>query len=860
MKNIFNNSFKIIFFLHILICIINSQTIKLVDGAYSETITIENEYKFLVEVEKEKDLPYLKVKVEGIDKNSDVNHVISYYQDDSNYKERKQLSQGFTKTTVMWLTKKQVEKDFYLSVECGIYPCSFKLDFAKYDNIELELDEQYTYYVTKENKDMTFLFLENDNLEIENKEEYIMSIWAKGAKSITTDLKGGKYEQGCLSHKEYYRVNLADYYNASSYTLMITGTEGDLINVGSFLFKQNKNESETTLIRDLKFEVNGIEITGCLKAHETTTFVLAKESANKNIEIPYDLDNNVFIEPLEIEEESLSYTLDNIKDQDIFYSYQFKNYIQYEQGKNKDIPQLISSFFIKAIIQGEVVGIFPRNQEDFKYLTYGIYNLLKEQDISASIAKCNNYPLCQLDKSSVRENAEKISKNKFSFYTFNKTEWGNITPISKNQNILLISCHKGFNIDINHPTCLILENIETDNDKVKIKDDLNERFFPIYKYILKDNENKYFFEQKSSNIYLNIELISGDIQITIDPKTEPLVKNNKKLYILDSGKDYTVTIKAKENSYYFFGDIYPSFFSDNMRMFSGSNYFLNSNDIDIVPYDFNNYQFAKNYFFGIYPIDCDISLSIKKESDNEGQTQSIEKGKFYQDVESTLDTTYHLTCKDPEKCYYYISFFNLDEKNGITLPHNQPQSFEFNSKIKMLQFSYVHIRDDYDVKISFNYKNNVDFKIKFYIDEQEFKDLTIDREKSFTINASTFREKCKNFKYMCNLFFSVQAPNDIEKQLLQITIDTIKEEKPPEKESDAPKKDDDDDDDDDDNTALYVVIVLLSVVLMVCMILGAFFFQKYKKNKDLLENINATSFSEGKRNEDDDNETNLLHN
>jgi len=69
---------------------------------------------------------YLKIRVEGNDdedEDDNINHIISYYNDDS-FNERKQLAQSLTKKTVMWLNSKQIKNDFYIGIECSTTPCS----------------------------------------------------------------------------------------------------------------------------------------------------------------------------------------------------------------------------------------------------------------------------------------------------------------------------------------------------------------------------------------------------------------------------------------------------------------------------------------------------------------------------------------------------------------------------------------------------------------------------------------------------------------------------------------------------------------------------------------------------------------
>ena len=46
--------------------------------------------------------------------------ILSYYQEDSTFTNRKQLSLNSSDTTIMWLNKEQIKNGFYFSIECGV--------------------------------------------------------------------------------------------------------------------------------------------------------------------------------------------------------------------------------------------------------------------------------------------------------------------------------------------------------------------------------------------------------------------------------------------------------------------------------------------------------------------------------------------------------------------------------------------------------------------------------------------------------------------------------------------------------------------------------------------------------------------
>ena len=107
----------------------------------------------------------IKIQIDGA--NPDNNYVISYYKDDSTFTNRNQLSQSLSGKSFMWLNNQQIKNGFYLSVECSDLPCEYSLKVALKEKIEIELGKPYSYYVTEENKETSFIVHGNQtDLEI----------------------------------------------------------------------------------------------------------------------------------------------------------------------------------------------------------------------------------------------------------------------------------------------------------------------------------------------------------------------------------------------------------------------------------------------------------------------------------------------------------------------------------------------------------------------------------------------------------------------------------------------------------------------------------------------------------------------
>ena len=158
------------------------------ESNFTDNYNIKSCLKFNVTFGKDYDYSNLKINVEG---KNEINRILSYYQQDSNFNDRKQLSQSSTDPTIMWLNKEQIKNNFYFSIECIKYPCDFQIDLIGSNSSKLEIDTQYTYFVSEENKKMVFTIDTNKYIELfNNSDDYIVTIWAKGGQDIRSTLKG----------------------------------------------------------------------------------------------------------------------------------------------------------------------------------------------------------------------------------------------------------------------------------------------------------------------------------------------------------------------------------------------------------------------------------------------------------------------------------------------------------------------------------------------------------------------------------------------------------------------------------------------------------------------------------------------
>ena len=172
----------------LLFCFIHTE-FKIEEIAFKNEETIidnltENKYYHIIPESSSKLTNYTKLIVRDNNATNEshlnyINYVLSYYQDDETFSNRKQLSYGSLNTTTMWLKEEQIKNGFYLSIETTYNNCNFSLEIYPTNKAELLRGEQYSYYVTEENKEMIF-YINNKNFLVKNIYFQYITFWVKG--------------------------------------------------------------------------------------------------------------------------------------------------------------------------------------------------------------------------------------------------------------------------------------------------------------------------------------------------------------------------------------------------------------------------------------------------------------------------------------------------------------------------------------------------------------------------------------------------------------------------------------------------------------------------------------------------------
>jgi hypothetical protein len=337
----------------------------------------------------------------------------------------------------------------------------------------------------------------------------------KGNKKVKHELPNWEHP----ADSGYYYINIDDYKKAH-HELIVEGEIGDYISIGSLLYQKNSLE----YISVNKFICNGFEVTGYIRPNEKFSYV--HDEKMNNLALPYSLNNNYYKIKYN---KNLGYGVNSYIEQlsteeDSFFSFQFMNNTKYDgEGNNKYMPQLIGVDYPRLIKEGTTIGLIPvKPSDNFNSIIYE--TLLLNGEIKVAVFDCLNYPLCKTDDINNNIKSEIINeKYKSSVIIISRDEFKNISPITKKQKMLLIKCIKGTKIDDFERVCKLISSMRVDKEIIYDND--------IYKFIEKDEENNFIIPKNGEKIYLNIEIISGNILIRANATDEYYQNGNKRLYI-----------------------------------------------------------------------------------------------------------------------------------------------------------------------------------------------------------------------------------------------------------------------------------------------------------------------------------------
>ena len=785
---------------------------------------------------------YLKIMVKDKKGNNNsylnfVNYAISFYQGDSTFSDRKQLSYGSLNTITMWLTKEQVKDGFYLSIETTYSSCDYSLTICQKNVAEILPGEQYSYYVTEENKEMIFS-IKKEKFETEA-EKYI-TFWALGNDSIGSLIKGNypNYENDIKKHPNYnaYIIEVQNQNQNYEYNITITGKTGNYIKIGNLACSNQECK--------ITYFYEGVEYFGLLISdyEEKACFnrkMLPDRSFGFVIYDDYDEKMNTTINSLAnliCIEKPEGYNA-------ILYSLKSTRIGEAQTGLIKTFPLTYSYNYSFTINKGETIRFFPLNLENYEFLTYYIFAQGGKKN-NVFIYNCEDYPLCIRNNDITNTNNTPIQGAFWSYsVSFNKKDFNNFSPISKSQKMVMFTCE-------GDQKCSVYPRLYNEKSYIKVIPKYTE-----YRMVRKGSEDNLYLEDFE---YFLIETVSGEISINIkklDNKNsnynEFSYKNIHVYNLLNSDgkKVLFVNIKGDKDSVYSIKSYKPQIIaSGNLLIYNldtrGNFLFkIQSNDI-------NNtiiYQLYDKLTFNFYPIGCDIT-AVNVNRNGDFPTYALSNHKFYQQVYSYDKPNVVGALILPEKnkeCLIYGSLFTLENNNkyyeqGTYLTENLPQTFLFNGANNEFVYIYYFIGTEEKINIEFNLLNEGYYIVTFNINDIESEDkYTIDKTKTIVLEKSQWENICISNQQICKISFNVKSSKE-EDSFLEINVypepqndsnpsDSSSDSTPSDPNESTPKSK-------DPNNNSFGLIIAFSIAGLIVIALVVFFIVKCKrKNKNDLD-------------------------
>lgn len=816
---------------------------KTLEDEKTEFVNVKNtDFKFKVEFKKESN--YLKIEMTSTNQNEDF--ILSFYKgDDTNFNNRIQLSKSISGKSFMYLTKKELGKEFYIKTEFKYEATEYNLTLTQKDDLELLIGEQYSYYVTEE--DMQFIIRGTPKIEYNytnnpssngtNK----ISIWAKGSQDLKTELKLTSLKISPLTKKSLssYIIELNNE-DSINYNFKITGKVGDLIKVGSSLF--NKEDLCQTVITD-----RNMEIFGFLKQDVMEKiYFLTTENFNFIYETITDHERSILqTSPQLLDDkqdipQNLNIYSFELNTTELFYSFEFKK----KEYKSTDPPTLDSHLILLGasyylyLEKGESLALLPmKTMNDSNFLT--LYSNAETGKYNSFILTCENYPFCIEEESK----KEKLKEYNSACISYDNNQYGQNSIIQKNQKILLLSCES--------EKCGIYVNMYTEKDKAIIKPSL-----VYYKYIRENNEDNLNIDvsQEKKNYYIHIEILSNKSNVEIDSELDEKKINQENLFIyeLKSEKQnekqlFDMKIKAKKNI------VYSIIVTSENESFKPQINYLNiykENDpikFDPLLGDPNKYS----YYIGISPFNFKMN---NIEITNEEKKNMLKRDEYYQEFSEFNNEgvfNFNLNKTNENNLLYRMSVFrymsDFSSDDSIILSYNTSYPFIFTSKVKKMKYMYLYTDNSIGLNISIELIDNIKYNYELFFNDEKNKDGSFDNNNNF-INISSEeigKLKIDNAQPIkMNLILSSEITDGEKLVKLKISEYGKPGENPtPSNNGGGGSQGNQNNDDDDDKKKILLISLPIIGVLAIIVIIVIAFLCKNKSAYDKLnQQINSISF------------------
>ena len=737
-----NRIFQCIFIINILFFFIKAKTEK--NHLENETLNFTNLYEttdleIIIGVNcKSK----IEAKVEGDGDFSMFLYTRNNPEKDCNYTNNRNFIQNFSYKKKIWFNKISNNLTYCIRVECIISPCNYNLVIQSKDELVMNPNEIYSYYVSSETVNMNFFINKIEDKKTIKKP--MLSIWAKGNKNITSNYTGNNYENETEDNLASYIVDMP---NDNSY-FSVTGNLGDFINVGVLLFDDKICKYN---IENLNGEISLLFI----KNH--TEFCFPNKTPNIVSLLEYGDNNysNLILKTLHyIDNNYYCLKIDNTN---YIYTFQYNNITNIA-------PLMLGATYTFNISNNQKIGLIPMIlDKNFKYLTY---QFEKQFGICEySILNCNNYPICDLNN----KNKTKLNSTYFTFMNKEYKEY--ISLIDKDQKVLLIECK--------NESCSINVNFYTDKKTAYIS-----TLIPFQKYLYEKIVDNFRYFKSTENSYLYIESLSGDIEDLSLKEIDVYEKIDKKTILkrIEDNK-LNFAIKVGKNIAYSIGDVIIE--NNNnyniTRIKANMNYRIklynkNKNTtIKIKDMDKNN---ETQYFISFYSLKCRIEVNHNIYPIYSNKTKENKIFQYYFDNITNSSEFYVSIIEDDTNCKdntFDISLFKYDSLYNIFLSKDKTYKYIFSNHSSKIKYKYYITDIHKDLKINLLFSKKINFSIFLYLNEKNISDDDDNyflKEKTRKIESKKIKKNCKNEIHPCIVVLEITLQNlkENDEEDIEVTI------------------------------------------------------------------------------------------
>ncbi len=509
---------------------------------------------------------YIKVKVTQKNALYSPTLYFSPTNEDAN-ENRLQLTWGNSYQNEMWIKKEQFMNDkFFVAVECYQEEnCNYELEFSGHSSITFESMTSYSYYVSKDNTNMIFRFLNEQQSVNES-----LTLYAIGSKDVNLFLSNC-YSETCE------QFNFTDgsaittpTTNEEFFVLSVTAKEGDYITVGAKVVSKIGRSQGNDLSPDSGlvsgFLRKGVLEKECYKLNveEEDTYYITGTVYNSIAQITYlDEDYKQIPDDILVTRQGYFSVVYNSKETNRrFICFSFLDFAEFPKESFSYSLQLQSKKnFVDDNYSYQHTGIiYPRITPAgtlvyFDYLypkgsesNYMVFNMITTVGYpKLYIYNCQTYPNCELDydKIDTTEGVERVSEiNRMSTYDISLEKLGS-SPIDAHQQIIVVKCNQAKTQEYDH--CEFMTSVFGDQEDVTLIEST-----PFGQY-MKSNTLDHFlidFSNENKNVLkvqIDFLVVSGDVQfeLTNAEKENELVDGHK--YYLANKIFYSITINNQKN-------------------------------------------------------------------------------------------------------------------------------------------------------------------------------------------------------------------------------------------------------------------------------------------------------------------------